>query len=147
MATADHDQEDQQRVGQQRLAVDVEQAAVGQLEQRRAAEAERAALDDGLRHAANQEHAAERHDERLQLQPRDEQPLQQADEQRDAERDGDADPERVAEAARARRRELGDDHAGQADDRADRQVDPAGDDHERHADREDARASRSAATC
>ncbi len=50
---------------------------------------------------------------------------------------GNADPERVAQAADLGRRELGDEHARQADHRSDRQIDAAGDDHERDADRED----------
>ena len=72
------------------------------------------------------------------LEPRDEEALQEADEERRAERDGNADPERVAEAACRRRRELGDDHAGQADDRANREIDPAGDDDEADAEGVDA---------
>ena len=95
--------------------------------------------DDRLRHAAQQQHAAERDDERLELQARDQQALDQPDQQRDGQRRRDADPERVARAAGCvGERDLGDEHAGQADDRADRQVDAAGDDDEADADREDA---------
>ena len=65
------------------------------------AEAERAALDDGLRDAADQQHAAERDDERLQLEAGDEQPLDEADQQRDGERDGDAEPQRIARCRRS----------------------------------------------
>ena len=62
----------------------------------RVAEAERAAFDDRLRHAAEQQHDAERDDERLEVQPRDEQALDQPDQQRDGHGDGDAEPERPA---------------------------------------------------
>ena len=65
-------------------------------------------------------------------------PWIEADQQRDGHRDGDAEPERVA---RSRRRSAAESlammHAGQADDRADREVDAAGDDDEGDADGED----------
>ena len=90
-------QEDQHRLGQQR---DRRRTGTGRCRQRSrkadVAEAERAALGDGLRDAAEQQHAAQRDDERLKVKARDEQALGKPDEQRDAQRDGDANPDRVA---------------------------------------------------
>ena len=73
---ADHQQEDDQRIRQERFAAHGEVAAVCQVEQRRAAEAQRSTFGDGLRDPAKEQHAAERYDERLKLEPRDEQALQ-----------------------------------------------------------------------
>ena len=60
-----HAGEEQQRIGQERIAADRQHATVGEPEQRRAAEAQRAALHDRLRNPAQQQHAPERDDEGL----------------------------------------------------------------------------------
>ena len=98
-AERDDPEEDQRRVGQQRIAADIEQAVVGQVQEPRRAHAERAALHDGLRDAADQQHAAQRDDERLQLEPRDQQALPQPHQQRDRERQHDAQAQRKPQAA------------------------------------------------
>src|SRR4029077_16774933 len=90
----DDDAENEQRVGQERIAADHQEPAVREPEEGRAAQAERPSLDDGLRDAADEEHSAEGHDEGLQIQSRDEKPLDEADEERDPEADGDPHPER-----------------------------------------------------
>ena len=61
--------------------------------------AKRRALHDRLRNAADEQHAAKRDDERLELEARDEQPLRETDQQRHRERHGDSERQTVAEAA------------------------------------------------
>jgi hypothetical protein len=72
----------------------------------------------------------------LQLEPRDQQSLEHAHEDGGQQRYHDTDPQWVAEATGFAGRHSRDDHAGQADHRANRQVDAAGDDDERDTNRE-----------
>ena len=85
-------------------------------------------------HAAREEHPGERHEERRELEDVDHEPLERAEQRPD--RQHERDRERRMPAALLHQR--GQDDAGQPDDRADRQVDPAGEDDERHADGGDA---------
>ena len=68
-------------------------------------------------------------------------PTSDADEERDADDLEGVEPERVADAEEGEvdpvQHQVARDHAAEPDDRADREVDAAGDDDEGHADRED----------
>ena len=92
-------------------------------------EADVGAAGQHLGDAAQKQHEAQRHHERRDAQARDDSALEQADNQRDPERDG----HRGADAEAAVHREVAGGDAGDADDRSDRQVDAARDDHHRLA--------------
>ncbi|MEJ1974274.1 MAG: hypothetical protein WDM96_18000 [Lacunisphaera sp.] len=86
-----------------------------------------------LGRAAQRAHHAEGHDEGEQPQPRDQQAGEPA-----AKRGGGNAAQRGEQGRHALLQQQGDDHGAEGDDRADRQVDAAGDDDERHAERRDA---------
>ena len=93
------------------------------------------------RRAARDVERAERCDERRDVETGDEEAVDEADQ--DSEREGDEDDlgdvekHRIAEPqVDPVQDEAARHHAAEADDRADREIDPAGDDDESHADRE-----------
>ena len=91
-----------------------------------------------FRRAAHQQHGPQRHDERHHLKSGDQQPVQGA-----AQRGGrDGAERRRATGPDAGAQQQRDDDRAQRDHRADRQIDPAGDDHHRHAERGDAHDDR-----
>ena len=75
---------------------------------------------------------AQRHDERRQAEPRDQQPVDEAEQHRHRQAAADRDGRRQAEV----RRELGHHDAAEGHHHAARQVDAAGEDHERLPDRD-----------
>ncbi len=80
------------------------------------------------REAARDRQHAQRDHERRDTQIGDQHAVDRADQQRRSERGGDADLDAVAGMHDDR-----ENHAAQAQHRADRQIDAAGDDHHRHA--------------
>ena len=97
------------------------------------------AVVDQVAQAGRDPQGAERDDEGRDMaagdQPAVQQPERQADGQRGGEPGGDGE-RRAGPAAHQARHDPATSHAGQAQDRADRQVDPARDDDERLAQRE-----------
>ena len=83
---------------------------------------------------AGQEHAGERHDERRQIEDMDHRAHRRAEGCRERE-DGDEGDQGRHSPALDRQR---DEHRGEADHRADREIDAAGNDDEGHAGRDDA---------
>lgn len=73
-------------------AVDFEQALADEVAESGQAQVDAFALDDGLGDAFENKHATERDDERLQVQPGDEQALGQAHQQCNRQCNGDARP-------------------------------------------------------
>ena len=88
--------------------------------------------------AAQDEQAAQRHDERRQAGADHDRAVDVADQAGDGEREQNAQPQRPAPLHRGDR----DDHAGGADHRADRQVELAADHQHRGGDRDDAELRR-----
>ena len=84
------------------------------------------------RQAARDRQHAERHHERREAEIGDQHAVEGADDERGGDRRGDADLDAVAGVHDDRQH-----HAAQAQHRADREVDAAGDDHHRHAERDD----------
>ena len=104
--------------------------ATRQLHERRVGDRDRA-LADHVAEPAGQEHRRQRGDERLHLEDVDHEPDEQAEHAREHEDERDHHGGRPPRLQQARR-----DHAAEGHDRADREVDAARQDDERHADRE-----------
>ena len=92
------------------------------------------AVGDDAGDAARDRHHRERRDEGRHAQARHHQAGHQAADAGDDQRDEDRDDERPVPVVA----EIAHHHAGQREDRADRKVDAADEDHERHADGHDA---------
>ena len=98
-----------------------------ELHERRVGDRDRALADD-VAEAAGEEHRRQGGDERLHLEDVDHEADEQPEHAREHEDERDHDRGRPARLQQARR-----DHAAEGDDRADREVDAAREDHERHA--------------
>ena len=94
-------------------------------------------VGEALRGAAHQQHRAERHDERDNPEARDQQSRHGSADRARANRTNGRQRRPAARAQQQRQH-----YGAQRDDRSDGQVDPAGDDHHRHAERRDAHDDR-----
>ena len=91
-------------------------------------------LADPLGEAAIERERRDRHDQRRHLDPRDDEAVDEAGEPADEEREDDRQRQRKAEILPR----IAEHDRAQADDRADRKVDAAGDDDEGHRQRDEA---------
>ena len=90
-----------------------------------------AGLTDPLGQAPVERQRRQRHDQRRNVDPHDEQPVEQPSQRTDHQGDGDGEFQRQAESLPADPQHDG----GEAEDRADREVDAGGDDDEGHGQR------------